>query len=104
VYIYMMYEQEIFLILFLKKKKKRERSLGKGSNGQMISFRGQFDTSLPKVSKLVGQSRLVTGGTNSQRTFRSRFLSYKTGKLPALSGLTSTFAESFGPSPYLVGI
>ena len=65
-----MYEQEIFLILFLKKKKKRERSLGKGSNGQMISFRGQFDTSLPKVLKLVGQSRLETGGTNSQRTFR----------------------------------
>lgn len=36
--------------------------------------------------------------------FSSRPLSYESDKLPALSGLASTFAESFGPNPYLAGI
>jgi hypothetical protein len=36
--------------------------------------------------------------------FSSRSLSYETDKLPALSGLASTFAESFSQSPYLGGL
>jgi hypothetical protein len=36
--------------------------------------------------------------------FSSRFLSYESDKLPALSGLASTFTESFGRSRYLAGI
>ncbi|KAK0112659.1 hypothetical protein ONS95_014398 [Cadophora gregata] len=36
--------------------------------------------------------------------FSSRFLSHENDKLPALSGLASTFAESFGPETYLGGI
>jgi len=36
--------------------------------------------------------------------FSSRSLSRERDKLPALSGLASTFVESFGPDPYLVGI
>lgn len=51
-------------------QKPRVKSLGKGSSRRMISFHGQYETTLLKVPKLVGPSRLGTAGMNSQRTFR----------------------------------